>query len=170
MLKQKRLKELLHYDPDTGTITWISSTGSVKSGDVAGSINSRGYILIRINGKSYPAHRLAFLYMEGSLPIDGMDHINHDKVDNRWVNLREASQAENTRNASVRNDNKSGIAGVSWKSQYQKWRAQININRKQKHLGYFDNLEFAGLVMAEAREKFGYHANHGANTLHQDKG
>lgn len=90
-ITQSQLKELFHYSPGTGQFYRKTSTNScARIGDKAGSVRS-GYIVIGICGKSYLAHRLAFLYMQGEMPPEQVDHINHIRDDNRWLNLREAS-------------------------------------------------------------------------------
>jgi hypothetical protein len=81
------LRELLSYDPKTGMFTWrIRSARRVHIGDVAGGVNGRGYLTIRVDGRQYLAHRLAFLHMTGSWPKkEHIDHINMDRADNRWA-------------------------------------------------------------------------------------
>lgn len=87
-----RLKELLTYDPETGVFIWRGwRSGSAVAGSVAGSLHSDGYVCIKIGRCLYRAHRLAFLYMTGSRPIGQVDHINMNRADNRWCNLRETS-------------------------------------------------------------------------------
>ena len=94
-LTQEYLRELLHYEPDDGTFKWKVSKGTKKVGDVAGSIGKYGCRRIRIDGEDYSVHTLAFLYMSGEFPIKHCNHLNHNRLDNRWVNLRKASQKEN---------------------------------------------------------------------------
>jgi hypothetical protein len=162
-LTQEDLREQLHYEQDDGTFKWkVSSAKRVKVGDVAGTVDSvTGYRRIRINGKRYFAHRLAFLYMAGEFPPEGVDHINHDRLDNRWVNLRPASQQENNKNVSMSVRNKSGFTGVHWYKPLDKWMANIKINGKSKHLGYFKDLDEAIACRKEANTKYGFHQNHG---------
>jgi hypothetical protein len=82
---------------------------------------------IQINGKTYQAHRLAFLYMTGKFPPDEVDHINHEPSDNRFVNLRQVTRLENLRNQSLSKNNKSGFTGVSWYGRYSKWVAAKHV-------------------------------------------
>ena len=142
MITQERLKELLNYDPDTGVFTWLVSSRGVKAG-VAGCVHPLGYIQININGRSYRAHRLAFLYMTGTFPDDQVDHINGMRADNRWLNLREATHSENLRNCGKYANNTSGYKGVHKYKITGKWVAHCHAHGKQHHLGYHDTAEAA---------------------------
>lgn len=141
-LTQSRLKELLHYNPDTGLFTWkVSLSKRVKVGDIAGTVKNPGYLRIRIDGKPYYAHRLAWLYVYGAWPKDQIDHINGERTDNRICNLREATNAENQQNRKKQINNVSGYPGVYWNKSGQKWQARIKINSKTKYLGLFETPE-----------------------------
>jgi len=151
MLTQERLKELLHYDPDTGIFTWIKATGPrCKIGNVAGSIQTFGYRQIKLNTINYCAHKLAWFYFYGELHNGEFDHINRIKDDNRIVNLRKATRSNNTQNVPIRKDNKSGYKGVSWNGYKKRWIAQIFINGKQKQIKASKNIEDA----IKARDEF----------------
>jgi hypothetical protein len=153
MISQKRLKEILHYSPETGKFTWIVRVGNVKSGTEAGSFHkSTGYILIKIEGKTYPAHRLVFLYITGSLPKNYVDHKNGNRSDNRKDNLRECLMNENLQNIGCYATNKSGFIGVSFHKIKNKWQAQIKHKSKNIHLGYFDNKEEAYIKYLYAKQ------------------
>jgi hypothetical protein len=158
---QARLKELLRYDPITGSFTWIvERRRRVKAGTPAGSKHNAGYLTIRIDYVACLYHRLAFLYVHGFLP-EQIDHINGDRTDNRISNLRAATGRLNSRNNSLRSDNKSGVCGVSWDSTRSKWVARIRTDSGYKYLGRFDDLEEAKRTYSEAKERYGYHPNHG---------
>lgn len=138
MLTQMRLKELLLYDPETGVFTWLSKPNrSIRMGDVAGCMAS-GYRQIKIDGRLYRAHRLAWLYVHGKWPADQIDHINGVRDDNRIVNLREATQSQNQQNRTANANNTSGFPGVCWSKQKRKWRSQIKLASRNKYLGIFD--------------------------------
>jgi hypothetical protein len=139
----ERLRESLDYDPATGVFTRRLVKGGYKVDDVAGSNNGRGYTIIRVDGRGYSAHRLAWLYVIGEWPIGDLDHINGDKADNRFCNLREATESQNLANSRMQADNTSGFKGVSWHKHARKWIACIGLNGKVKHLGYFDTRERA---------------------------
>ena len=144
-LTAARLRELLHYDPDTGIFTWkICRTGRAVAGSIAGS-PSNGYIAICVDGCVYKAHRLAFMYVNGKLPEFEVDHINGVKNDNSYSNLRDCkhdTNAQNIRSARVDN-NSSGVLGVSWHKKNGKWRAQIQVSGKKYHIGDFGTIEEA---------------------------
>jgi hypothetical protein len=151
---QDRLKELVHYDPVSGIFTRIKDVaGNAKAGDQLRSTNSHGYLQARIDGKYYVLHRLAFLYMNGAMPDVDVDHINRDRSDNRWGNLREATRSQNLRNAGAYKANKSGYRGVSLKKKTNKWVAQISLDKKLHHLGYYETAEDAHAAYLEAAKK-----------------
>ncbi len=161
MLTQKRLKEVLKYDPRTGVFTNRRSRIGVTAYKVAGSIKKDGYVCIMIDKKAYTAHRLAWFYMTGEWPKNQIDHINHVRSDNRFSNLREATNEENSRNLKLFSNNRSGFSGVSWNKRHKKWYSKITINKKEKFLGSFDKKEDAIKARIEANKKYGYHENHG---------
>lgn len=155
-LTQDRLKELLHYDLDSGIFIYKVDRGRLaKSGQVAGSIGSKGYIKITVDGKEYSAHRLVYLYMEGRFPAI-VDHINRDRADNRVLNLREVSLSLNSRNTKLSKANSSGVKGVSWYSTTSRWRAYINGEQGKKTLGYFKILDEAIAARKQAELTYGY--------------
>ena len=163
ILTQAELKEQLQYNPETGLFVWaITKSRITKIGSVAGRLKPTGYIHITIRDKTYLAHRLAFLYMEGYFPPKDVDHINHIRHDNRFINLRKVTKKENQRNQSKFANNKSGITGVCWHKRHKKWTAYIHTNNKNKYiywgLDYFD----ACCSRKSAEKKYGYHENHGA--------
>lgn len=165
MITQTRLKELLHYDPDTGIFTWLVSRGRVKTGDVAGSrltvVSGKSYRQIRIDSKNYLAHRLAWLYTHGQLPSHEIDHINGAGADNRLSNLRSVTRSENNKNARLQCNNSSETAGVYWGKAKRKWQAQIRVDSKCLYLGSFEDINDAIEARKEAEIKHGFHPNHG---------
>jgi hypothetical protein len=156
-ITQQELQSLLHYEPATGIFTrLVTNNRKFKVGDIAGGLKNDGYIHIKIDGQMHRAHRLAWLYMTGKFP-DEIDHINHVRNDNKWINLRNVSRQENTKNRSIPEGNVSGFMGVRMHKPSGKWMSRI----KQKHLGYFTNLSDAVLARLNAEEKQHYHHNHG---------
>lgn len=145
ILTQERLRELLDYDPDTGNFTWrkpCNRFSQIKAGDPAGCIHPRGYVHIKIEGSAYKAHRLAWLYVYGRWPNPAIDHINRVKTDNRISNLRETDQLGNMQNKGIYRNNKVGYIGVS-RARNGRYVAQLQVAKKNRHLGVFDTPELA---------------------------
>ena len=167
MITQERLKQLLHYNPDTGVFTWMRSPARcIKAGDVAGGVNkATGYIVIRLDGKLYPSHRLAFLDQTGEFPPADVDHKNGVRSDNRWVNLRPATRFENHGNCGARQGSGSGIKGVSWHRKAKKWQARIQVHGRTYYLGLFGTTEEANDCYQGAASlifgEFAHHRNQG---------
>lgn len=152
-MDQRELKSLLNYDPDTGIFTWISNRPGTKgAGSVAGVIMNNGYRQIMINRRHYLAHRLAFLYMTGKIPDLDVDHINRDRSDNRWANLRAVNKSENLFNLGLDPRNKVGAAGVSWSKSTGRWQASIQAYRNPRHLGFFDSVDEASSAYQAAKK------------------
>jgi hypothetical protein len=149
MLTQEILKHHYDYDPETGEFT---STGNVKysnrpKGSVAGTLHkTKGYVYVSVKNKTYRAQRLAFLWMTGSWPLYQVDHINRNKSDNRWINLRDIPAKENTWNRPVYRTNRSGYTGVIWNKKLSKWQVLCRSNGIQEYLGLFDDIHEAGKV------------------------
>jgi hypothetical protein len=163
MLTQARLKELLHYSPETGEFVWLVRTANrIKVGNKAGSSDNRGYVVTMIDGKTYKNHRLAFLYMEGSLPSLGVDHINGLKNDNSWANLRQATQAQNTQNMALPRNNTTGFKGVSWHECTKSYTASVTAFGKRNIIHNFPTKELASEFACLMREilhgKFARHS------------
>ena len=154
MLTQEQLKQKLSYDPETGDFTWLVGTKMI--GKKAGSIDSKGYCRIQINGKFCKSHRLAWLYVYGEFPSADIDHVNGVRNDNRIKNLRDCSRIENMWNVGIIPSNTSGFKGVVWRERDSKWQAQIKIEGKSKHIGYFATAELASAAYkTKARELHG---------------
>ena len=160
-LTQERLKELLHYEPETGVFCRkVSVSSRAMSGDRVGTKNDQGYLMVTLDRMPCFVHRIAFLYMMGRWPYK-MDHINHDRSDNRWSNLREVTAKENNKNMSLASHNTSGFTGVSWCKTHKKWYAKIQVNGKAVRLGGFDDKDDAIACRQAANIKYGFHPNHG---------
>lgn len=154
-LSSARLKELLNYSPDTGVFTWTADVSTkAHKGKVAGHLSSMGYVKIRVDGKLESAHRLAVLYMQGSLPEEDVDHINGTRSDNRWTNLRQCSRAENCQNMGRVRSNTSGVTGVHYDKATCKWMAYIGSGLKLHHLGRFSTLGEALAAREKAKAEF----------------
>lgn len=144
MLTQERLRELMTYEPETGIFTCNvrrtkNGKMSRRGGKPAGAVDkSIGYIIIGIDYEKYYAHRLAWFWMRGEWPTDKVDHEDTDGTNNKWSNLRDASQAQNGMNRGVPSNNKAGLKGVSLCKATGLYRADIGINGKSINLGRVD--------------------------------
>lgn len=160
MLTQERLKELLHYDPETGKFLWLVDKGSrAKAGALAGRVDGSGYRGIRIDGTLYYAHRLAVLYMTGSWPEDEVDHRQPGREfrdDNRWSQIRVATGSQNNANQGLPANNTSGAKGVHWHKGAGKWMVQVKVHGTQRYLGLYEDFKVACEVRrTAARATFG---------------
>jgi hypothetical protein len=155
MITIERFDEVMTYNAEDGCFKWI------KTNKTAGSIKQHGYREIQIDKKSYLAHRLAWFFYYGHFPDKEIDHINHNKLDNRMENLREVDRKENNKNKTIQKNNTSGVQGVIKCSKTKKWLARIKVDGKPMHLGVFANKENAIAIRKEAEVKYGFHVNHG---------
>lgn len=152
-LTQDRLKQLLAYDAQTGVFTWLqpcSRFSQIKPGNAAGCVHARGYVHIKVEGRAYKAHRLAWLYTYGRWPQPSVDHINRVKTDNRIVNLREVDQLANMQNKSLYRRNKTGFPGVSCLPS-GRYVAQLQVAKKNQYLGVYDTPELASEAYYRAK-------------------
>jgi hypothetical protein len=145
MLTAERLRELLDYDPLTGVFLWkVPRAQVIKAGDLAGTFCAKGYRKIIVDGRSYKAHRLAWLYVYGEWPADQIDHINRVKDDNRIANLRSVTNGENRANTLVNRNNPVGEKNV--RMQNGKFRVVVRRQRKMHHVGYFESVAEAAMA------------------------
>ena len=174
------LKEFLNYYPISGMMFWKErprhyfandrswATWNTRyAGKEAGNITNKGYrrvgIRIRSGGKqlSLLAHRIAFFMKTGNWPVNQVDHINGDKSDNRFENLRDATATENQRNKQISVNNTSGVVGVTFNRAANKWQSQIMVGEKNLHLGIFTEKDAAIAARKAAEIKYSFHQNHG---------
>lgn len=148
-----RFRQVLSYDPETGEFIRIERQGRMKAGTRVGAINALGYVTVTIDRKRFGAHRLAWFFVHGRWPEGDIDHINGNRADNRIANLRDVSRSQNNQNRRIaqRNNSASGLLGVYWHKQRQKWRAQIQIDGKSKSLGLFEDKDGARLAYEAAK-------------------
>lgn len=145
MLTARRLRELLDYDPNTGLFRWKLAPGKRADliGTIAGGNHIRGYLQIGVGQKRYLAHRLAWLFMTGAWPLLLIDHRDGDKKNNRYVNLREATNGQNVVNAKISKRNATGVRGVYIHAPSGRFRVQLGKDNHKHHIGYFDDLASA---------------------------
>ena len=153
-LTAHEVRKLLDYDPETGLFRWrhredVRPRWNTRyAGTVAGTLwrsrarNKTGYIMIVIRCRSYRAHRLAWLYMTGEWPEDEIDHRNQNGTNNRWRNLRAATQSQNKANVPSRSHNRLGIKGVR-EVPSGRFVAAIKVPGRRRYLGTFDTAEEA---------------------------
>lgn len=153
-LTADQVREILSYNPETGIFRWKVSKGRrVRVGDQAGCCYT-GYVIIRLNGWNYRAHRLAYLVMTGNWPTMALDHRNRDRLDNRWSNLRLATDSQNAANSvGMGNKNALGLKGVR-KHRDGGFYASIRVNKRAIHLGRFLNPEAAHDAYKAAAERY----------------
>ena len=142
--KQENVANFIAYDLESGLATWRQSPArNIKAGSSVGTIH-RGYLVARFQGKSYPLHRLCWLLATNQDPGDLMvDHVDGNKLNNAFSNLRLCSNAQNGMNRGATKANKLGIKGVCWDAKASRYKAHIQINGKKKHIGNYADLESA---------------------------
>lgn len=168
-LPVSRLGEVLYYDHTSGLLHWKVSRGNqfTEVGMVAGhKHSSRGklYYRVRVDGHLIMGHWIVWAMTHGEWPIDQIDHIDGDGLNNRLCNLRIAPQSENNKNAAIRKDNPTGVCGVVRDKNFHMngvFIAHIKADGKFKYLGRFKTLEEAAAVRKAAEHQYGFHSNHG---------
>lgn len=165
MITQDFLKKCIFYDRVTGEfvrIGFFDRWGNyVKTCRKISKLNQEGYLVISISGYRYKAHRLVFLYEDGLHLSEEqeIDHIDGNRSNNSYDNLRICFRAENMRNKKLYKTNTTGITGVSvFENRY---RARISLNGKRMSLGLFDTVEDAMRAREDAEKRLNYHENHG---------
>lgn len=161
MLTQDLLLALLDYRPDGRLLRKVTTNPRAPAHGYSGSPNKAGYLRTRILGKLYYNHHLVWFLHHGAWPL-ALDHINGDRADNRLENLRICNQRQNMHNARKHSNNRTGVKGVGWRPDKQRYRARIVINGKETCLGHFLTLEEARSVVEAARTKY-----HGEFTRHE---
>lgn len=162
MITQKQLKDLLHYNPDTGIFIWMKRPSKkIMVGEIAGAKSDRGRMNLSIAKTKYKLHRLAWLYMTGSYPDGEIDHIDQDASNNRFSNLRDVSHQENSRNMRLHRDNTSGVSGACWNKEKRGWDVEIGAKENRTRGGRFKNFDEAVAKRKSLEIEFRYHANHG---------
>lgn len=148
-------KSLLSYDKQTGVVRWRSFVNNAcRDTLVAGSSAGHKYVRVRVRGRQYYAHRLAFLLVTGEWPNGFVDHIDGNKLNNSWSNLRDVSQVVNQQNIKARPAKSSDLPlGVYLPKDKRRYKAQIRVNGKRISIGYFDTAEQAGAAYLDAKRR-----------------
>lgn len=172
-------REFLAYNPETGMMLWQvrarkwftsdaehRSWNSKYAGRKAGTLKTdTGYRGVRIFGRRYPEHRLAWLMQTGAWPKTHLDHINHRRDDNRWKNLRPVTSSENRQNLGRRRNGRLLPLGVDRPRARGRFRAGITVEGVRLYLGRFDTEEEAVRAREVAEIAAGYHPNHGRDVV-----
>jgi hypothetical protein len=153
----EQLRTLFLWSPDTGKIFWKNQFGGREA---FVSVQSKGYLYGKMEGQNYLAHRVLWALETGEWPEGEIDHINQNKRDNRFSNLRDVSRIENSRNKGLNKNNSSGCLGVS-KTGSGNWRAYITVQGRQIHLGVFCNPEDAKWARLCADQQYLFSKRHG---------
>lgn len=156
---QADLLNIYEYNPISGELRHKLDTVKGTKDTLATHSHSQGYLSVYIGGKEYLAHRIIWFMQTGCWP-DQIDHIDHDRSNNRWNNLREVPSRINQLNMSQKKSNTSGVTGVRVLSS-GRFQAYIMVNRKQIALGSFDNIDDAKAARKAAEAKYEFHVNHG---------
>lgn len=157
----ERLRELLHYEPQTGIFTWRVNNSVAKPGDRAGGGHGQGYRSIGLDYKKYLEHILAVLYMTGEWPDRDVDHENGIKDDNRWDNLIISTKSENNHNKGLHPRSKTGKIGVYRHG--NKFRARIQLAGKTMDIGLYNTIEEAAEARAKAAAEYGIRGREGTD-------
>ncbi len=163
LITAEEARQLFSYNPETGDLVWrVSLNSRAPIGYIVGTQTKYGYIQVQVRGKSYLAHRVAWLITYGEWPVEHLDHINGNVQDNRLSNLRQATNAQNRYNTKLNIRNKIGLKGVSFAKDRNKWAAHISANGRSRTLGYFATPEEAHAAYCKAaKELHGEFANFG---------
>lgn len=177
-LTQQIVRELISYDPETGVARWKPRSAKwFKEGRCSPEVNAKwwndkfsgkeisyisrqGYIKFSLLSKHLLLHRVIWLYMTGENP-NQVDHINRNKQDNRWCNLRNVDQFENMKNLPLSKSNTSNTCGVTWHKRDKVWQSYIKVNSKNIYLGSYKDKMDAIKARKDAEIECRFHPNHG---------
>lgn len=140
----EELRRAFSYDRQSGFLIG-------RSGRIVGFMSRDGYLHVKFGGRPYSSHLLIWAIVTGAYPLGTVDHRNLNRADNRWENLREATEAQQQVNRSLFKNNKSGYRGV-YRTKGGKWCAQIRFDKKTRSLGVYDSAEEASAIVQQARE------------------
>jgi hypothetical protein len=185
LLSPEDLRQLFRYSPATGALNWRKRSSkwfrdgegrytaerscrvwnTQCAGRPAFSVDtSTGYLRGSVVGRKAYAHRIIWAMQTGAWPAHEIDHLNGDRADNRWCNLRSVEKADNSKNQRLRSTNGSGMMGVWQIRSTGRWRASIIVDGKRISLGCFPSFDEACTARRDGEAKFGFHQNHGRAT------
>jgi len=148
----EQLRHYLNYDSETGSLTWKNppKQTSIKGKNSCSFDKKLGYLRVRINKKSYYAHRLAWVIYYGEWPEKSIRFIDHDKKNISIANLSQATQHEIVLNSGDNKNNTLGFRGIAFR--HGKWAAAIGVNYKKIHLGTFNTKQEAAKAYKKAHD------------------
>jgi uncharacterized protein YkuJ len=158
MTLEEKLKCSLSYDPTTGKVYWNSM---FNGREALCTPDTRGYLRGQAFGHRLQAHRVAWLLYYGVWPKYNIDHVDGNIQNNKIENLRDVTQAENQRNKRLYDRNKTGVCGVWFWPERNKYIVRIAAGKKSKYVGLFKSFDEAVEARQKAEEELGYHPNHG---------
>lgn len=174
-MKSEFLEECFSLDEDEGILTWktrpLTHFKSLRgmriwntkfAGKPAGGINAQGYLAVKVNFVPILNHRIIWILLHGEIPGGFViDHVDHDRLNNKPPNLRLVRQEDNTRNASLRKDSSSGVSGVSFHKASGKWVSYLHHCGKRVSYTTHESFEDAVQTQMRLRVQYGFHENHG---------
>jgi len=144
----EQVRQLFDYNPETGWLKRrITTSSRARKGQIVGTENSDGYLVVNINHTVYYCHRIIWLWMMGDWPKQDIDHWNRIRRDNIWDNLRDVSRSDNLHNKEL-------ASGVYWAKRDKVWVASIQLDGNKKYLGSSKDRGIAETLYAEAKLKF----------------
>ena len=157
MLTQEQAKELFSYDPEEGILRWRKRPMGRNTSLIAGYLKENPdkphYWVVMVNYKNYKVHQIIWVYMTGSWPEKLIDHKDRDGTNNKWSNLRLATNSQNMMNSGIRKNSSTGVTGVSLDRRRNLFRARVNVGGKEIWLGYFDTIDAAKTARVAAAKK-----------------
>lgn len=173
MIDFKEAQKVFRYNPETGSFKRVlrkSWKGNYYPCDFTPtSVTDYGYLQVSFNSKPHLVHRIIYAMMTNSDIPEGfdIDHVDGDRLNNKWNNLRLVTRSENLKNMGVKSTNTSGHHGVSKRRDTGKYHAYINSDGKRTHLGNFTELDDAVAARKAAEKVHGFHKNHGGRNAWQ---
>jgi hypothetical protein len=166
------LRERLRYEPETGKLYWRSNSAMPDSWNTRWG-GREAFTTVAVNdyrqgdvgNVKFYAHRVIWAMVCDEWPQDQIDHIDHDRGNNRFENLRVVEHADNGRNMKLNRKNTTGMHGVYWRNDCCRWYARITHGGVTRHLGHFLTFEAAAAARKKAEVQFGFHTNHGSDAL-----
>jgi hypothetical protein len=140
----ERLREIFNYDPYEGVLRWKERRPGVNKNLIAGiPCRPGGHVVVRIGKQLFPAHRIIWKIVTGQEPPDYIDHIDMNRTNNKWANLRTATNSQNMMNVGLIRSNTSGYKNVYWHAQSGKWMVSVKLNGKSHSFGLYTTKEDA---------------------------